>query len=78
MRPNSDSTLSQITPLRNAGFALHFLHPKSKRPIGNDWSEATVASLEQLQATYQVGNNLGVRLGLPSQMVDGLGATVGA
>ncbi|WEK03258.1 MAG: DUF5906 domain-containing protein [Candidatus Devosia phytovorans] len=45
------------------GFALHWLHTKSKRPIGNDWSEKPVLSAERLKATYREGNNLGVRTG---------------
>lgn len=60
-----------IAPLKNAGFALHWLHKKSKRPIGEGWSSAPVASLDELLSTYQPGYNLGVRLGLPSCLADG-------
>lgn len=62
---------SKIQPFKDAGFGLHWLHPKSKRPIGKEWSEAPIASIDDLQKTYQQGNNLGVRLGLPSQLIDG-------
>lgn len=63
--------LDAIGPLCAAGVALHWLHPKSKRPIGEKWSETTVASLDQLRRTYSAGNNVGVRLGEPSRLADG-------
>lgn len=74
MRTNSDSAPSQralIAPLKNAGFALHWLHKKSKRPVGDGWSDAPVASFDDLLKTYQDGYNLGVRLGMPSSLTDG-------
>lgn len=60
-----------IAPLRNVGFGLHWLHKKSKRPVGEGWSEAPVASLDDLLNTYQDGYNLGVRLGMSSSLTDG-------
>lgn len=75
LKNNSDRTdsdmLEAITPFAKAGFAVHYLHPKSKRPIGNDWSEAPVASLDQLRRNYTAGNNVGVRLGKPSALIGG-------
>lgn len=68
---NRDTAEALFAPFRNAGFALHHLHPRSKRPIGNEWSTAPVASLDDLIQTYQPGNNLGVRLGTPSRLTDG-------
>ena len=65
------NTLAAISPLRQAGFAIHWLHPRTKKPIGKQWSEAPVASLELLQATHARGNNTGVRLGEPSRLSDG-------
>ena len=53
-----------------AGFALLWLHPRTKRPIGDDWSQLPVATLARLEKTYQDGNNIGVRLGKWSK-VDG-------
>ena len=64
-------TLAAIGPLREAGFALHWIHPRQKRPVGDGWSEAPVASLEQLRATHRPGYNLGVRLGEPSAVAGG-------
>lgn len=67
----NESAREIATTLREAGFACHWLHPKSKRPIGEGWSEAPVLSLEELRARHAPGNNLGVRLGEPSAMVAG-------
>lgn len=55
--------LHEIERLALAGFALHWLHPRSKRPIGDDWSTKVVASWEKLKASYKDGRNVGVRLG---------------
>ena len=55
--------ISQVERLASAGFALHWLHPKSKRPIGDDWAAKPILSAAKLKATYRTGNNLGVRLG---------------
>ena len=63
--------LQEVTHLSALGFALHWLHPKSKRPIGDDWSEKPVASAAALRATYRDGNNLGVRLGQWSKVAGG-------
>lgn len=65
------TTLSAIVPLREAGFALHWLHPRSKRPIGNDWQNNTPPTLDDLRKSYRAGNNLGVRLGEPSPTAAG-------
>lgn len=63
--------LKEVTHLSALGFALHWLHPKSKRPIGEDWSEKPVATAAALRATYREGNNLGVRLGQWSKVGGG-------
>jgi hypothetical protein len=63
---HDQSVLAAIAPLREAGFALHWLHPRKKRPIGEEWQKAPVASLADLQRAHRPGNNLGVRLGEPS------------
>lgn len=62
--------LNEALRLARAGFAIHWLHPKSKRPIGNDWSTASVASPAALEASYAPGNNVGVRLGEWSKIGD--------
>jgi hypothetical protein len=68
--PHDSSVLAAIGPMRDVGFALHWLHPRTKRPIGNDWSERAVASLDTLRSTHARGNNLGIRLGEPSHLVN--------
>lgn len=62
--------LKNALKLASNGLAVHWLHPKSKRPIGNKWAEQPVASAEKLQRTYAKGNNLGVRTGKWSKVDD--------
>lgn len=79
MRPNNASAQTLDVCLKNAdikefvdaGFALHWLHPRQKRPIREGWSTAPIATFDELLSTYQEGNNIGVRLGEPSRLVDG-------
>lgn len=63
--------LSEIEPLVRSGFAVHWLFKKAKNPIGLKWSEAPKATLEDLELSYEPGNNVGVRLGKWSQFQDG-------
>jgi len=65
------AVLNNLAPLCEAGFACHWLHPKTKRPIGDEWSSKPVATIEDLRRTHAPGNNLGVRLGEPSALVSG-------
>ncbi len=60
--------LRQLSPLVRAGCAVHWLHPRSKRPIGDDWETKPVHSVESLRASYRDGMNTGVRLGEPSKI----------
>lgn len=60
--------IPKIERLAKAGFALHWLHTKSKRPIGNDWASKPVASLADLKRTYRDSNNVGIRLGKWSEV----------
>lgn len=55
--------LEQVVNLCAVGFAIHWLHPKSKKPIGRDWSEKPVATPQQLTSSYVAGSNVGVRTG---------------
>lgn len=57
-----------LEPLVEAGFALHWLLPKSKRPVDEGWSRASRATLAGLTAAHQPKYNLGVRLGNPSEL----------
>lgn len=54
--------------LLGLGFSVHWLHRKQKRPVGNDWQNATVPTATQLARSYESGMNLGVRLGEPSRV----------
>lgn len=55
--------IDQIEHLVEAGFALHWLKPRSKSPFAENWSDKPVASLKALRASYRDGYNVGVRLG---------------
>lgn len=57
--------------MARSGAALHWLHAKSKRPIGDGWSKEPVKTLADLERAYRKGNNIGVRLGKPSKTSDG-------
>jgi predicted P-loop ATPase len=63
--------LAAAHELSNIGFGVHWLHRKQKRPIGKDWSDAPVPNALQLATSQQTGNNLGVRLGEPSRLLNG-------
>lgn len=55
--------IHEIAPFVEAGFAVHWLHKKSKRPVGEEWQDKPVATLDLLTSTYLRGYNVGVRLG---------------
>lgn len=63
--------LIKVKRLVEAGFAVHRLHEKSKRPVGKDWSTEPVLSYDALYKLHRTGENLGVRLGQPSKVADG-------
>ncbi len=66
------SIIDQISDLVGAGFAVHWIKPRSKKPAyGAGWPDAPVSSFETLRSTYVDGNNVGVRLGQPSALVGG-------
>lgn len=65
------SVSDDIIRFREAGFAIHWLYPNTKRPIGNEWQAAHIASADELRSAYRTGNNVGVRLGQYSALVSG-------
>jgi predicted P-loop ATPase len=71
MEAHDQAVLETLGPLRRAGFALHWLHPRAKRPIGDAWQEAAVASLDDLRRSHAPGNNLGIRPGVYSALETG-------
>ena len=60
--------LKSITQFVEAGFALHWLRPRSKAPFESKWSDLPVATLEDLKRSYEPELNVGVRLGEPSKV----------
>jgi len=62
--------------LYKLGFAIHWLHPKSKRPIESGWTTGPRKKWDYLKETYIDGLNLGVRLGTPSKIKNGFLAVV--
>ncbi|MEG8015897.1 bifunctional DNA primase/polymerase [Sphingomonas sp. 22R3R2A-7] len=70
--PANKTILDQVGELVQAGFAIHWLKPSSKQPAyGIGWPDAPVATVESLSASYEAGNNVGVRLGQPSALASG-------
>ena len=60
--------LDEFLRLREAGFAVLLLKPKSKIPFEKKWASKPVMSLDQLEEEYRKGDNAGVRLGKPSKV----------
>lgn len=64
-------TIDEVKRLHDMGFALLWLYPKSKRPIGDDWQTGERKSWDKLKKEYKKAMNVGVRLGTASKMQDG-------
>lgn len=58
-----DSRLLEALRLAELGLAVHWLHPRSKEPIGEKWQEAPAAHRELLAATHRLGYELGIHCG---------------
>lgn len=65
---HDSQVLSALPDLCAAGFAVHWLKPRAKSPISEGWQNLPRASLADLRASHQRGNNIGVRLGEPSKV----------
>lgn len=63
-----DPVLEEAKRLHALGYAVHWLHPKSKIPIGKKWSSRARQGWEVLEASYEKGMNVGVRLGSESRI----------
>jgi hypothetical protein len=59
----ADEMLKAVRDLYARGLELHWLYPKTKKPIGEGWSTHPKRSLEDLKQSYESGYNLGVRTG---------------
>jgi predicted P-loop ATPase len=57
--------------LHQLGFSLIWLHDKSKRPIDTGWTSMPRKTLEDLEAQYREGLNVGVRTGRTSKLANG-------
>lgn len=64
-------TFKEANRLYRLGFAIHWLHPNSKRPIESGWTTGPRKTWEYLKETYMDGLNVGVRLGTPSHINGG-------
>lgn len=63
-----DLVLAEAKRLYDLGFAIHWLHKKSKRPIESGWTTGPRKDWNYLKETYYKGLNVGVRLGTPSRI----------
>jgi Bifunctional DNA primase/polymerase, N-terminal len=66
----------EIAQYLTLGFALHWLHQKSKAPKIQGWSTAPVANIEELRRTWVPGDNLGCRAGQWSRIEEDCGLVV--
>ncbi|NKM11475.1 hypothetical protein GFL85_10570 [Rhizobium laguerreae] len=60
--PNA-SSLPKLRRLLRSGFALHLLHSRSKRPVGNDWASRPILTEAEFEQQLLPTHNVGVRLG---------------
>jgi putative DNA primase/helicase len=67
---------SMIKGYLELGLALHWLPPKQKAIFETGWSEKPVATLAELEQSYRLGANLGVRTGTWSKPALGSGLLV--
>lgn len=65
--------LDELKWLHDMGLALHWLYPKSKRPIGNNWQTGPRKNWAKILGESKDNKNLniGVRTGEPSKLKDG-------
>lgn len=57
--------------LYDLGFAIHWLHPRSKRPVESGWTTGPRKKWAELESSFKAGLNIGVRLGTPSRLRSG-------
>lgn len=63
-----NQTLAEARRLYDLGYAIHWLKPKSKMPVESGWTKGPRNDWEYLEATFQKGMNVGVRLGRASEI----------
>lgn len=74
--PKQSEVLVEARRLYVLGLAVHWLHPKSKRPIESGWTQGERKTWKYLKETYKEGFNVGVRLGSPSKIDTGYLAVI--
>ncbi len=72
----ANETLKEAARLHKLGFAIHWLHPKSKRPVESGWTSGPRKDWEYLKETFAPNLNVGVRLGTVSKIGEGYLAVV--
>lgn len=69
---DTDQILREGKRLFKLGGAVHWLLPKSKRPVESGWTTGSRQSWEELKASYRPGYNIGIRTGEAS-LIQGRG-----
>lgn len=64
--------LDELKGVVQEGFACVKLRKRSKAPVDPDWTSAPIPSYSQVRKWWESGFNIGVRLGKPSKLSDGL------
>jgi predicted P-loop ATPase len=62
---------SEAKRLHDAGWAIHWLMPREKRPAKAGWTTGPRESWPELKNSYPFGGNVGVRLGSASRLNGG-------
>lgn len=65
------SPIREARRLHALGFAILWLHPRDKRPIGSGWTKGPRKTWPELKAEYREGFNVGVRTGDASKLEEG-------
>ncbi len=64
-------TLLAAKGLYDLGFAVHWVRPKSKKPVESKWTTGDRKPWAELKRTFKPGMNVGVRLGKASKLATG-------
>lgn len=73
---STPAVLAEAIRLSGLGYAVHWLKPATKLPIGKGWQLAPVMDVDALRASYQPGQNVGIRCGRWSQPMPGYGLVI--
>ncbi len=64
----ADLVFKEAKRLHKMGWAVHWLMPKTKRPVESAWTTGPRKTWEYLEKTYRPGFNVGVRTGTASKI----------